>query len=101
MVTDQSGSRVIGWRLTGAFEERGIQHRTFSVSGSPSGDGRVTGARTAESREPPTLDHLIQAFHPVGYELLAVPSNHPLALALALALRIDEEPVPGRVGARA
>ena len=50
-----------------------------------------------ESASPsPQLDHLIQALHLVGYELVAVPSSHPLALAL----HVDDEPVPGRVDPR-
>jgi transcriptional regulator with XRE-family HTH domain len=56
---------------------------------------RATVVKLEAGEPSPMLDNLIRALHLVGYELLAVPGDHPLTLQ---ALHDAEpRPVPQRV----
>jgi len=97
MTSARSGTSATRRRLTEQLRRGRAKEGLTQAALAESLDVSRATVVSLESGSPsPTLDHLIQALHLVGYELLAVPSNHPLALAL----RIDEEPVPGRVDAR-
>jgi DNA-binding XRE family transcriptional regulator len=54
---------------------------------------RTTVVSLESAAPSPQLDHLIRALHLVGYELLAVPADHPLAREAL----IQDERVPARV----
>lgn len=54
---------------------------------------RTTVVSLESAAPSPHVDQLIRALHLVGYELVAVPSDHPLARQ-ALA---EDSPVPARV----
>lgn len=57
---------------------------------------RATVVSLESGAPSPHLDHLIRALHLVGYELVAVPSAHPLTRSVIA----DTEPVPARVDKR-
>ena len=54
---------------------------------------RTTVVSLESGAPSPHLDHLIRALHLVGYELIAVPADHPLAREVLA----DEGWVPARV----